>query len=144
MYFDRGFPVIDATMFRRDFEGKKDWVFVFKDQMVDPLRYSVRWSSGPSVEGPWRELSGPITESWSEGPSVVQVGDEYVVYYDHYRAPRARYEGVQTKDWVHWESVNDRMKFPQAAKHGSFFRVSEVEAERLLSRHDGASSGAAK
>ncbi|HTD96099.1 MAG TPA: glycoside hydrolase family 43 protein [Edaphobacter sp.] len=134
VFFDPGFVVIDATMFRRS----RDWVMVFKDQTMDPLRYQVRWASGPSVEGPWGELSGPITESWSEGASVVKVGDEFVVYYDHYRAPRARYEGVQTKDWVHWESVNDRMSFPESAKHGSFFRVSEAEAQRLLGRHDGA------
>jgi hypothetical protein len=136
MFFDPGFVVIDATMFRRDFNGKKDWVMVFKDQTVDPLRYQIRWASGASVEGPWGVLSGPITESWSEGPSVVKVGNEFVVYYDHYRAPRARYEGVQTKDWVHWESVNDTMSFPANAKHGSFFRVSEAEAEGLLQRHD--------
>ena len=136
LFFDRGFPVIDATMFHRDFAGKKDWVFVFKDQTLDPLRYTVRWTSGPSVEGPWGELSGPIAESWSEGPSVIQVGDEFIVYYDHYRQPHAQFEGVQTKDWIHWESVNDKMKFPQASKHGSFFRVSEAEAQRLLARHD--------
>src|SRR6185312_4295404 len=135
VFFDPGFVVIDATMFHR----RKDWVMVFKDQTMDPLRYQVRWMSGPSVQGPWGEISGPITESWSEGPSVVKVGDEFVVYYDHYRAPRAKYEGVGTKDWVHWQSVNDRMSFPDHAKHGSFFHVSDAEAERLLSRHDGTS-----
>jgi hypothetical protein len=136
VFFDPGFVVIDATMFHR----RKDWVMVFKDQTMDPLRYQVRWMSGPSVQGPWGEISGPITESWSEGPSVVKVGDEFVVYYDHYRAPRAKYEGVQTKDWMHWESVDDRMSFPDHAKHGSFFRVSDAEAQQLLSRHDGTGS----
>jgi hypothetical protein len=133
VFFDPGFVVIDATMFRRS----DDWVMVFKDQTVDPLRYQIRWTSGPSVEGPWGVLSGPITESWSEGPSVVKVGNEFVVYYDHYRAPRARYEGVETTDWLHWISVNEKMHFPDAAKHGSFFRVSDAEAQKLLGRHDG-------
>ena len=133
VFFDRGFPVIDATMFH----DRKKWYFVFKDQTIDPLRYSVRWASGPSVEGPWGEASGPITESWSEGPSVVKVGNEYVVYYDHYRAPKAQYEGVESADWEHWTSVDDRMSLPANAKHGSFFRVSEAEATRLLARHDG-------
>jgi hypothetical protein len=132
VFFDPGFVVIDATMFRRE----HDWVMVLKDQTADPLRYQVRWMSGPTVEGPWGPLSGPITSSWSEGPSLVKVGGDWVVYYDHYRAPRARYEGVKTSDWVHWTSVNDRMKFPDAAKHGSFFTVSDAEAERLLARHD--------
>jgi hypothetical protein len=139
MFFDRGFPVIDATMFPAKFHGHDRWFFVFKDQTVDPLRYTIRWASGATVEGPWGDLSalsGPIAESWSEGPSVVKAGDRFIVYYDHYRAPRARYEGVETTDWMHWTSVNDKMHFPDAAKHGSFFRVSEAQAQRLLSRHD--------
>jgi hypothetical protein len=135
-FYDRGFVVIDATIFARTFEGRHDWVFVVKDQTVDPLRYQVRWASGPTVEGPWTPLSGPITESWSEGPSVIQVGDKYNVYYDHYRLPHAQYEGVETTDWIHWTSLNDKMHFPEAAKHGSFFRVTDEEAQRLLSRHD--------
>lgn len=134
VFFDRGFPVIDATMFY----DRNKWYFVFKDQTVDPLRYAVRWASGSSLNGPWSDASAPITESWSEGPSVLKVEDRYVVYYDHYRAPRARYMGVETSDWVHWTSVDDRMKLPDHAKHGSFLRVSESEVERLLSRHDGA------
>jgi hypothetical protein len=136
VFFDPGFVVIDATMFHRDFEGRRDWVFVVKDQSIDPLRYQVRWTSGPSVEGPWAPLSGPITESWSEGPSVIQAGSNWIVYYDHYRAPRARYEGVETSDWIHWTSVDDKMHFPESAKHGSFFHVTNAEAEKLLGRHD--------
>ena len=140
MFFDRGFPVIDATMFheQRDSACKSPdkWFFVFKDQSLDPLRYTIRWTSGPTVEGPWSALSGPVAESWSEGPSVIQVGDKFIIYYDHYRAPRPRYEGVETTDWIHWASVNDKMHFPEAAKHGSFFRITEAEATRLLSRHD--------
>lgn len=136
IFYDPGFVVIDATMFHRHFESKDDVVFVVKDQSIDPLRYQVRWTSGPSVEGPWAPLSGPITESWSEGPSVVQVGSKFIVYYDHYRAPRARYEGVETADWVHWTSINDKMHFPDNCKHGSFFRVTDAEANRLLARHD--------
>jgi hypothetical protein len=141
VFFDPGFVVIDATMFHRTFEGlqsgqQPDWVFVVKDQSIDPLRYQVRWTSGPTVEGPWGPLSGPITESWSEGPSVIHVGANWIVYYDHYRAPRARYEGVETSDWIHWNSVNNKMHFPEYAKHGSFFHVTEAEAAKLLSRHD--------
>lgn len=138
VFFDPGFVVIDATMFHGMVDGRTQWALVLKDQSVDPLRYQIRWAAGPSVEGPWGTLSGPITESWSEGPSMLKVGDEYIAYYDHYRAPRARYEGVETKDWVHWVSANDKMRFPENSKHGSFFRVTEEEAKRLLSRHNAA------
>lgn len=139
-FFDRGFPVIDATLFHRHLHGKDDVVMVLKDQTPDPLRYSERWVSGPSVEGPWGELSGAINESWSEGPSVLQVGDKAVVFYDHYRQPRARYEAVETSDWNHWESATDKIQLPEGCKHGSFFRVTEAEAQRLLQRHDGSSA----
>jgi len=135
-FFDRGFPVIDATLFHRTLKGKSDVVMVFKDQTTDPLRYNERWTSGPTVTGPWGQLSAPINEPWSEGPSVIQVGDKFIVYYDHYRPPNPRYEGVETTDWVHWTSINDKMHLPANCKHGSFFRVTETEAQRLLARHD--------
>jgi len=131
-FFDRGFPVIDATLFHR----MSDVVMIFKDQTTDPLRYNERWTSGPTVTGPWGSLSAPINEPWSEGPSVIQVGNKFIVYYDHYRPPNARYEGVETTDWVHWTSINDKMHLPANCKHGSFFRVTEAEAQRLLARHD--------
>jgi len=140
MFFDRGFPVIDATIFHEQrnatHQAPDKWYFVFKDQSLDPLRYTIRWAAGQTVEGPWGDLSGPVAESWSEGPSVVQVANRYIIYYDHYRAPRPRYEGVETTDWIHWTSVNDKMHFPDAAKHGSFFRVTDAEAQQLSSRHD--------
>lgn len=135
-FFDRGFPVIDATLFHRTLNHKSDVVMVFKDQTTDPLRYNERWASAPTVNGPWGPVSAPINEPWSEGPSVIQVGDKFIVYYDHYRPPNPRYEGVETIDWVHWTSVDDKMHFPTGAKHGSFFRVTEAEAQRLLARHD--------
>ncbi len=96
MFFDRGFPAIDATMFHRTLHGKHDVVLMVKDQSTDPLRYDEVWTAGPTVEGPWGAVSAPINESWSEGPSVVQVGDHAVVFYDHYRPPHAQYEAVET------------------------------------------------
>lgn len=143
LFFDRGFPAIDATIFHRDMDGHNDFVLVIKDQTPAPLRYDERWAAGPTVDGPWGPLSGPINESWSEGPSVIQVGQKAIVYYDHYRPPRARYEGVETTDWIQWSSVDETMHFPDAAKHGSFFQVSEAEAKRVSARHDAGGAGPA-
>jgi hypothetical protein len=33
------------------------------------------------------------------------------------------------------------MQFPAGAKHGSFFHVTEAEAERMLARHDAPAAG---
>lgn len=135
-FFDRGFPVIDATMVHRDLHGTHDVVMVLKDQTPDPLRYNERWTSAPTVEGPWAPLSAPINEPWSEGPSVIHVNDRWIVFYDHYRPPRPSFEAVETTDWIHWTSADDKIHLPEASKHGSFFQVTEAEAQRLLARHD--------
>jgi hypothetical protein len=135
-FFDRGFPAIDATLFHRTLHGKRDFVLVLKDQTPDPLRYNERWTSAPTLEGPWGALSAPINEPWSEGPSVLQVANRSIVFYDHYRPPRPRYEAVETTDWIHWTSANNKIHLPEASKHGSFLRITEAEAQRLLARHD--------
>lgn len=137
-FLDRGFPAIDATMFHRTINGSSDVVLVLKDQTSDPLAYDERWVSGPTVEGPWGPLSGPVNESWSEGSSVLQIGDRAVVFYDHYRPPHPRFEAVETTDWIHWTSANDKIHLPEGSKHGSFFRVTPAEAAQLQARHDSA------
>ena len=136
IFFDPGYVVIDATMFHDTTAHPDRWYFIFKDQTQEPLRYQVRFTSGPTALGPWSAPALPVTEPWSEGPSAIKIGDEYTLYYDHYRAPRARYEGVATTDWRHWHSVNDKMHFPDHCKHGSFLRITEAEAARLEARHD--------
>ena len=62
----------------------------------------------------------------------MQVGDEYIVYYDHYRDPRG-YRAVASKDLVHWTSIADKVSFPPGCKHGSFLKITEREATRLKS-----------
>ena len=97
-----------------------------------------RVATGPTLEGPWNHVSGAINESWSEGPSAIQVGKTVIVFYDHYRPPRARFEAVATTDWKHWKDVTAETSLPQYCKHGSFLHITDAEAARLLARHDAA------
>ena len=126
VFFDPGYNVIDATIL----ETKGKFYLVFKDERPEPLKKFIKTAEGPTVEGPWSRISEEFTESWSEGPSAMQVGDEYVVYYDHYREPR-RYEAVASKDLVHWAPITGKISFPPGCKHGSFLKISEAEARRL-------------
>lgn len=132
IFFDPGYEVIDATMYH----GKGKEYLIYKDQTRDPLRYQERIATGPTVEGPWTPMGGPINDSWSEGPSAIKIGDEIVVFYDHYRQPHAQFQGVATTDWIHWHSVNEQMSLPQGSKHGAFLKVTAEEAARLRARHD--------
>jgi hypothetical protein len=138
VFFDPGYVVIDATIFHQETGHGETGPYrlIFKDQTLDPLTYQERVATGPTLEGPWSAISGPINESWSEGPSAIQVGDRYIVFYDHYRAPHARYEAVATQDWKHWEDITDQTTLPAFCKHGSFLKITDEEATRLLTRHD--------
>ena len=102
---------------------------VFKDERKEPLKKFIQLASGPAVEGPWTGISEPFTEPWSEGPSAMKIGDEYIVYYDHYREPK-KFQGVQSKDLKHWRQAN--VTFPEGSKHGSFLKITKEEAARLL------------
>jgi len=133
IFFDPGYTVIDATIFH---EPGAPWRLIFKQQSTDPLTYQERVATGPTLEGPWTNISGFINESWSEGPSAIKVGDKYIVFYDHYRAPRARFEAVATTDWKHWEDITSQIDLPPFCKHGSFLKITPAEADRLLQRHD--------
>ena len=139
VFFDPGYVTIDATIFH----GRTGpYRLVFKQQTYDPLTFQERVATGPTLEGPWSNISGPINETWSEGPSAIQVGNQYIVFYDHYRAPRARYEAVATTDWKHWRDITSQISMPAFCKHGSFLHITDKEATRLLARHDSLASAA--
>lgn len=133
IFFDPGYVTIDATIFHG---SRGQFRLIFKEQTYDPLAFQERVATGPTLEGPWGNISGPINESWSEGPSAIQAGNRYIVFYDHYRPPRARYEAVATADWKHWTDVTAETSLPAFCKHGSFLHITEDEAARLLARHD--------
>jgi len=128
VFFDPGYNVIDATIL----QTKGKFYLIFKDERPEPLKKFMKIAEGPTVEGPWSKISEEFTESWTEGPSALQVGDGYVVYFDHYRDPK-RYEAVASKDLATWTSITNKISFPPGCKHGSFLKITEEEARKLKS-----------
>lgn len=126
LYFDPGYMVIDATILR----ARGRYYLVFKDERPNPVHKALRTAEGPSLEGPWSNIGDEFTEAWSEGPSAVEIGGKYVVYYDHYRDPK-RYEAVRSTDLRRWIPATDEMRFPSGCKHGSFLQITEQEKRRL-------------
>ena len=126
LFFDPGYNVIDATIL----QTKGKFYLVFKDERPEPLKKFMKIAEGPTVEGPWSKISEEFTESWTEGPSALQVGDGYIVYFDRYRDPK-RYEAVASKDLAIWTSITDKISFPPGCKHGSFLKITEEEARKL-------------
>ncbi len=138
IFFDPGYVTIDATIFHAPTTHGSNGPYrlIFKQQTYDPLTFQERVATGPTLEGPWSNISGPINESWSEGPSGIQLDNRFVVFYDHYRPPRSRYEAVTTTDWIHWKDITAETSLPPFSKHGSFLHINNEEAARLLARHD--------
>jgi len=131
VFFDPGYDVIDATILH----AQKRYYLIFKDQTKVPLTYKLRMADSHSLEGPWSHITDTLTESWSEGPSAIRIGRYYFLYYDHYRpAPNhevRRYEALRSSDLKHWEEIDDQISFPAGCKHGSFFKLTQAEAQRL-------------
>jgi sucrose-6-phosphate hydrolase SacC (GH32 family) len=129
VFFDPGFSVIDGTLL----EANGKYRLIFKDEREEPLKKFIQYAVGPAMEGPWLDLSAPITEAWNEGPSALKVGDEYLIYFDHYRTPQ-HYGAIRSKDLIHWTDVTDKLTFPKGLRHGSFLAITDKEAERLRNR----------
>ena len=120
LHYDGGFNGIDATLFR---DGRR-WRMVVKDETKEPTpRKNLRMVEGGSAEGPWGSAGPAFTPDWVEGPSVLKVGREWLIYFDAYT--RGRHEGVRTRDFRHFESITERLEFPAGARHGTAFPVSE-------------------
>ena len=126
VFFDPGYPVIDATIL----ETKGKFHLIFKDERDKPLRKQMLIASGPSIEGPWSDITGPFTENWTEGPSALRLGAADVIYFDHYRAPL--FSGAaRSRDLKNWTAISEKVKFPAGAKHGGFLRITAKEASKL-------------
>ncbi len=114
LFFDAGFNVIDATILR----AKGQYFLIVKDETKTPVKKNLRIARSAKAEGPYVDVSAPISISWVEGPSAIRIGDEYLIYFDHYVKP-PYYGALRSKDLVHWEDVSKQVHFPQGTRHGT-------------------------
>jgi len=125
LFYDPGFSCIDATFVKR---GPEDYVMVVKDN-TRPNR-NIKVAFAKNAEGPYTEASEPFTESFTEGPSVAKVGDEYYIYYDTYR--KFIYSAHKTSDFKTFTDVTDSVSVPSGHKHGTIFRAPRSVVEKLI------------
>ena len=126
LFYDPGFNVIDATILRT--RGK--FYLIVKDETKNPPKKNLRIASSDDIAGPYTDLSAPFTRDWVEGPSAIQVGEEFVVYFDAYKD--RRYEAMRSKDLKNWEDVTSKILFPKGTKHGTAVEVPEKIVDGLL------------
>ena len=126
LFFDPGSNVIDSTIL----PAGRRWLMVFKDERREPLKKNLRLAWAASPGGPWRAEPETFSKSWIEGPSVLRVGRDWLVYFDHYGKPQ-HYGAYRTQDWKRFEDVTEKLSFPPGHRHGTVVRITPKEARRL-------------
>ncbi len=126
LLFDGGFNVIDATLLKA--RGK--FHLIVKDETKVPVKKNLRLTTSDRAEGPFSKAGVPFTGDWVEGPSAIQIGEEFFVYFDHYAAPQY-YGAVKSRDLEHWEDISKKVSFPKGVRHGTVLRVPESVVKKI-------------
>lgn len=117
LFIDSEFSVIDAVIVRKKAD---DFVLVLKDN-TRPMR-NMKVAFGNKALGPYTNISEPFTGNFTEGPSVVKVGNEYLIYFDSYRDKK--YGSVKTTDFKTFTDASNETSIPVGHKHGTIFKAS--------------------
>ncbi|HSC55042.1 MAG TPA: glycoside hydrolase family 43 protein [Phnomibacter sp.] len=125
LFLDPGFSVIDAQIVKR---GQKDYVLVLKDN-TRPER-NIKVAFGESPIGPWKNVSKPFTEQFTEGPNTVKLKDEWYIYFDSYK--KKTYEAVKTKDFINFTNAATEVQVPEGHKHGTIVPVKKKTVKKLI------------
>lgn len=126
--YDQGFNVIDATIIK---EGARYVMFLKDETKLPAAQKNLRVAVSLRAEGPYGEASPPITGNyWAEGPSAIQMGGRWIVYFDKYT--EHRYGAVASSDMKRWEDISAQVKFPAGARHGTVLRVPHAVLSGLL------------
>lgn len=131
LFFDPGFSAIDAVLLHQE-AGK--YVQVLKDNTRPNRNLKVAFSN--SVLGPYVNVSQPFTENFIEGPAVVKVKDEWLIYFDVYR--KKNYGAMKTKDFKSFTDITGEVSVPEGHKHGTIVPVKKkfIKQLRNIVQHD--------
>ena len=126
LFYDGGFNVIDATIVA---DGRR-FVMIVKDETEHPVaKKHLRTTTADRIDGPYGPASAAFTPDWVEGPSLLRVGDAWLLYFDEYT--RHRYGVLRSRDLSTWEQVAAGVRFPEGVRHGTAFAVTQDIFDRL-------------
>lgn len=116
LFIDPGFSVIDAVIVKK---ATKDYVLVLKDNTRPERNLKVAFADNPL--GPWATISKPFSDKFTEGPTVVKLKGEWLIYFDSYQ--KKIYEAMTTKDFIKFSNVTPQVKIPEGHKHGTIMQI---------------------
>jgi beta-xylosidase len=126
LLYDGGFNVIDATIL----SAKGKYYLVVKDETKNPVHKTLHLAVADAAQGPYGKVGPAITGDWVEGPSAIQLGTEFYIYFDHYTRPQY-YGAVKSIDLERWQDISSQVSFPRAARHGTVLQVPESVIRNL-------------
>ncbi|HEV8282931.1 MAG TPA: glycoside hydrolase family 43 protein [Chitinophagaceae bacterium] len=127
LFLDPGFSVIDAVIVKR---SVKDYVLVLKDNTRSERDIKVAFAKNPL--GPYSNISKPFTDNFTEGPTVVKIKDDWLIYYDSYK--KKIYEASSTKDFITFENITSKITIPERHKHGTIVVVRKKILKKLINK----------
>ena len=130
LFFDPGFSAIDAVIVKRN---KGDYALVVKDNTRNERDIKVAFAK--NALGPYENISKPFTEHYTEGPSLVKIKNDWLVYYDSYR--KKIYGAAATKDFATFKDITGKVKLPEGHKHGTIVVVQRKFVRGLLKKLKG-------
>lgn len=124
-YYDPGFNSIDAFLVKKD---SADYRLIVKDNRK-PGYSKLFCVQSTSPEGPFINPTSTFSPIYSEGPAVVKVGDEWLIYYDVYR--EYRYGAVSTKDFITFTPIDHKISIPKGHKHGTIVTITKDQFKKI-------------
>ena len=106
---------------------------VLKDETryPDPKKY-LCIATSDDLTGSYTKPGKPISPDsiWVEGPTIIEIGKEYFIYFDMYRNHKMGV--IKSNDLINWTDVSGKVTFPEGTRHGTVFKVNQNILDKLL------------
>ncbi|WPP49951.1 glycoside hydrolase family 43 protein [Catalinimonas niigatensis] len=125
--YDPGFNAIDASIYPLD---DRYLMFIKDETELPEAQKNISIAYADKITGPYEIAGEPITgDYWAEGPTAIQIGGKWHVYFDKYR--KGEFGLLVSDDLQSWEEQSEPLNMPEGIRHGTVFRVSRSLLQRL-------------
>ncbi len=127
LFYDGGFNAIDAMIL----PAKGKFYLVVKDETKNPVKKDLHLAVANDPQGPFGKVGPTLTTNWVEGPTALDIGGAFYIYFDHYGSPKY-YGAVKSSDLEHWQDISAQVSFPKGIRHGTALQVPASVVQNLL------------